>query len=148
MVGMDTLAARHTLAATDLGLGYGDRRIVSDLTVEIPAGRVSVIIGANGCGKSTLLRGLARLLPPSGGAVLLDGRDIPVLVEPGGRHGDEPAAPVAGRPRWHHGADLVGRGRYPHRAGSGAGRPRTTRRSRTRWSRPTPSSWPTGRSMR
>ena len=74
MVGMDPLAARHTLAATDLGLGYGDRRTVSDLTVEIPAGRVSVIIGANGCGKSTLLRGLARLLPPSGGAVSLDGR--------------------------------------------------------------------------
>jgi iron complex transport system ATP-binding protein len=114
MAGTDVLTRRHTLAAVDLELGYGDRRIVSDLTVEVPAGRVSVIIGANGCGKSTLLRGLARLLAPSGGSVLLDGRDIRSwpTKEVSTVLGLLPQAPVA--PEGITVADLVGRGRYPH----------------------------------
>src|SRR5690606_830862 len=65
-------AVQHHLSAVDLDLGYGERQIVHSLSVNIPTGQVSVIIGANGCGKSTLLRGLARLINPSGGRVLLD----------------------------------------------------------------------------
>ena len=114
MVGPDAPAGRHTLAAADLELGYGDRRIVSDLTVAIPAGRVTVIIGANGCGKSTVLRGLARLLAPTGGSVLLDGEDIRSWPsrEVAKVMGLLPQSPVA--PEGITVADLVGRGRYPH----------------------------------
>ena len=41
------------------------------LTLEIPAGSLTVVIGPNGCGKSTLLRVIAGLLKPDGGSVLV-----------------------------------------------------------------------------
>lgn len=107
-------AAGHRLAARRLRLAYGDRSIVDDLTLDLPNGRISVLIGANGCGKSTLLRGLARLLPPAAGAVLLDGRSIATLPskEVAKVLGLLPQSPVA--PDGITVADLVGRGRYPH----------------------------------
>lgn len=64
----------HQLDAEAVTLGYGDRDIISDLSVEVPDGKITVIVGANACGKSTLLRGLARLLAPRGGRVVLDRR--------------------------------------------------------------------------
>ena len=85
MVLSDAPATRHTLSANELGLGYGDRQIVDDLTLDIPTGKVTVIIGANGCGKSTLLRGTgpAAHPDPRGGAA---GRPLHRLdPEQGGR---------------------------------------------------------------
>jgi len=64
------------LRASHVTLGYDKIRIIEDLSVTIPDGLVTAIVGPNGCGKSTLLAGLSRLRKPSGGAVLLDGRDI------------------------------------------------------------------------
>jgi iron complex transport system ATP-binding protein len=71
-------------------------------------------VGANACGKSTLLRGLARLLRPRGGTVLLDGEDIHRLPtrEVARRLGMLPQQPIA--PEGITVADLVGRGRHPH----------------------------------
>ena len=69
-------AAGHRLAARHVRLGSDDREVVADLSVDIPPGRITSIVGANACGKSTLLRGLARLLRPRGGAFHLDGVDI------------------------------------------------------------------------
>ncbi len=104
----------HTLAARDLRLAYDDRLVVDGLSITIPAGRITVIVGANACGKSTLLRGLARLLKPRGGEVLLDGADIGRLPtrEVARRLGILPQQPVA--PEGITVADLVGRGRSPH----------------------------------
>jgi len=65
-----------TLETQALCLGYGDKRIVDDLSLSIPQGKVTAIVGPNGCGKSTLLAGMARLLKPESGAVLLDGKAI------------------------------------------------------------------------
>jgi iron complex transport system ATP-binding protein len=114
MVLQDTPVRGHSLSAVDLDLGYGERQIVSDLSVEIPTGQVSVVVGANGCGKSTLLRGLARLLSPTSGAVLLDGRSIHSRPskEVAKIMGLLPQSPSA--PEGITVADLVGRGRYPH----------------------------------
>lgn len=72
-------ASSATLATQQLSLGYGSRTVVDQLNVEIPPGKVTAIVGPNGCGKSTLLAGLARILAPQSGAVLLDGRDINTL---------------------------------------------------------------------
>src|SRR5690606_19349795 len=72
-------ARSATLATQQLSLGYGSRTVVDQLNVEIPPGKVTAIVGPNGCGKSTLLAGLARILAPQSGAVLLDGRDINTL---------------------------------------------------------------------
>jgi iron complex transport system ATP-binding protein len=102
------------LRAQDLTLGYDDRDVVSGLDVEVLDGKVTAIVGANACGKSTLLRGLARLLPPRGGAVLLDGRALTELrtLDVAKVVGLLPQTPVA--PDGITVADLVSRGRYPH----------------------------------
>ncbi|MFD6285465.1 ABC transporter ATP-binding protein [Streptomyces sp. NPDC060205] len=104
----------HTLQARDLTLGYGEREIISQLDVDLPPGRITCIVGPNACGKSTLLRSMARLLVPSAGAVLLDGRSIQELPtrQVAETLGVLPQSPVA--PEAITVADLVGRGRYPH----------------------------------
>ena len=56
------MSHNHQLSATDVKLGYGERTIVEKLSITLPPGKFTVIVGANACGKSTLLRGLARLL--------------------------------------------------------------------------------------
>lgn len=104
----------HTLQARNLTLSYEDRTVVQDLSLTLPAGKVTMIVGANACGKSTLLRGLSRLLKPAGGAVLLDGKDIhsQPTRQVATVLGLLPQTPVA--PEGITVADLVGRGRYPH----------------------------------
>ncbi len=127
------------LNAVDLTLGYTDTQVVGGLDVAIPPGQVTVIVGANACGKSTLLRGLARLLTPRGGAVLLDGTNVTEMagIDVAKVIGLLPQSPVA--PDGITVADLVGRGRYPHqgwfRRWSAAC---TTPRSGRRWRSPPP----------
>ena len=111
---MSDVERTHRLEARELSLGYDDRVIVDQLSVTIPDGKVTVIVGANACGKSTLLRGLARLLRPRSGTAVLDGTDIAklptrVVAE---RLGILPQQPVA--PGGITVADLVSRGRHPH----------------------------------
>jgi iron complex transport system ATP-binding protein len=62
------------LVAQDLSLAYQGNTIIQDLSLTIPAEKITVLVGANGCGKSTLLKGLARLLKPTSGGVYLDGK--------------------------------------------------------------------------
>ena len=124
MTAVDALAAtdssdghtptRHTLAAKGLRLSYDKKEIVHGIDLELPPGKVTMIIGPNGCGKSTTLRRLARLLHPSGGRVLLDGRDITTIPnrEVAQVLGILPQHPVA--PDGITVTDLVSRGRYPH----------------------------------
>ena len=102
------------LNARDLTLKYDQRCVVDGLSIEIPEGKVTMIVGGNACGKSTLLRGLSRLLKPAGGVVTLDGKDIhsrPAreLARTLGLLPQHPAAPDGITVR-----DLVSRGRYPH----------------------------------
>ncbi len=104
----------HQLSAQGLGLGYGDRTVVTDLDLVVPPGRVTAIVGANACGKSTLLRSMARLLSPREGRVVLDGEDLHRLPtkQVARTLGLLPQAPVA--PEGIAVGDLVGRGRQPH----------------------------------
>jgi len=107
-------APSHRLETQGLVLAYGDRPVVDDLSVAIPDGRITVVVGANGCGKSTLLRGMARLVSPVRGAVLLDGKSVhrTPSKEVARVLGLLPQSPVA--PEGITVTDLVGRGRYPH----------------------------------
>jgi iron complex transport system ATP-binding protein len=104
----------HTLAAHDLTLAYDQLEVARNLSVDIPAGKITCIVGANACGKSTLLRALARLLKPQAGVVLLDGESIHRLStkDVATRLGILPQSPIA--PEGITVADLVARGRYPH----------------------------------
>ncbi|HBZ95179.1 MAG TPA: cobalamin/Fe(3+)-siderophore ABC transporter ATP-binding protein [Pseudomonas sp.] len=72
----DTRQPDVRLEARDLSMGYAQTTIIDDLSLIIPSGQVTAIVGPNGCGKSTLLAGLARLHKPSTGQVLLDGKAI------------------------------------------------------------------------
>jgi osmoprotectant transport system ATP-binding protein len=49
---------------------------VEELSLDIPAGEVTVLIGPSGCGKSTVLRMINRLIEPTSGRILLDGEDV------------------------------------------------------------------------
>lgn len=102
-----------SLRAKEITLGYGERTISQDLDVEIPESSFTAIIGPNACGKSTLLRALSRLLKPSRGEVVLDGRDISSYrtKEVARKLGLLPQSSLA--PEGITVADLVARGRSP-----------------------------------
>ena len=69
------VAASITLEG--LGKQYPDGTVaVADLSLEIPAGEVVVLIGPSGCGKSTVLRMINRLVEPTAGRVLLGTEDV------------------------------------------------------------------------
>ncbi|MFC8846833.1 MULTISPECIES: ABC transporter ATP-binding protein [unclassified Micromonospora] len=102
------------LSGDGLTLAYDRRTIAERLTVAVPDRSFTVVIGPNACGKSTLLRALARMLKPTAGTVLLDGRDI--HAQPARRVartlGLLPQTSIA--PDGITVAELVARGRYPH----------------------------------
>lgn len=103
------------LRAERLTLAYADRVVVDAQSLAVPPGEVTAIVGANGCGKSTLLRGMARLMPARSGRVVLDGEDIASrpTKEVARTLGLLPQSPVV--PEGVTVADLVARGRTPHR---------------------------------
>ena len=102
------------LTADSVTLGYDQRIIAEDLSVEIPDNSFTVIVGPNACGKSTLLRALSRMLRPNRGQVLLDGQSIHALPakKVAKTLGLLPQTSIA--PDGITVADLVSRGRYPH----------------------------------
>ncbi len=104
------------LSADAVTLRYGERTISQGLSLAIPDGSFTVIVGPNACGKSTLLRALSRLLVPAAGQVILDGRHISQFPakEVARRLGLLPQSAVA--PEGITVADLVARGRYPHQS--------------------------------
>ncbi|MFT4210577.1 MAG: ABC transporter ATP-binding protein [Microbacterium sp.] len=112
----DVAGPAPRLSAVDLAIGYDGAAICDGLSVIIPDGSFTAIIGPNACGKSTLLRGLSRLLRPRTGQVLLDGADIHSYraKEVARRLGLLPQSSLA--PDGITTADLVARGRYPYQS--------------------------------
>lgn len=104
------------LATENLALDYGSDPIIAGLSLAIPDGQITTIIGPNGCGKSTLLRGMARLRRASAGAVILDGQEIHhwstvEVARRMGLLGQQPAPPAGILVE-----ELAQRGRYPHQS--------------------------------
>src|SRR5262245_51773420 len=108
------------LRGTDLSYGYasgrGDGRTFSlrEVSVDVPRGSLTGLLGPNGCGKTTLLRLLAGMLTPSHGTVDLNGRPLTSLSR------REIARRVAVVPQETHPAfdytvlEMVLMGRHPH----------------------------------
>lgn len=109
---MTDLASR--LRGDNLTLGYGKKIIARDLTVAIPDGHFTAIIGPNGCGKSTLLRTLSRLMTPVEGCVYLDGEHIQHFASKEVARRIGLLAQNATTPGDITVLELVSRGRYPH----------------------------------
>ncbi|RDC49958.1 ABC transporter ATP-binding protein [Acinetobacter sp. RIT592] len=100
--------------AKNVVTGYEKKIIIDGIDITIPSNKISVIIGANACGKSTLLKTLARLIKPTSGEVIIDGKKITSmnskqLAKVLGLLPQSPVVPE-GITVW----DLVSRGRFPY----------------------------------
>lgn len=107
------------LRTTELSLAYGNRQIVKQLSVEVPDGQITALVGANGSGKSTILKSMARILNPVQGGVYLDGKLIhrQPTKEVAKQLAILPQNPTS--PEGLTVRELVSFGRYPHQRGFG-----------------------------
>jgi branched-chain amino acid transport system ATP-binding protein len=62
-----------------LGAGYGDVRVLWDISLAVPAGEITRIVGSNGAGKTTLLRTVSGLVRAAAGRIRFAGEDITAL---------------------------------------------------------------------
>lgn len=65
-----------TLSVRGLSFAYGDRKVVDDVSFEVPSGKSIALVGRTGAGKSTIAMLLARLLPTPSKTVFVDGLDV------------------------------------------------------------------------
>ncbi|MCR8845119.1 ABC transporter ATP-binding protein [Paenibacillus sp. SC116] len=108
------------LRTEQLRIGYNDTVIVDNLNVSIPTGKITALVGSNGSGKSTILKTMSRIMRPSGGNVLLDGRSIheQSTKEVAKQMAILPQNPTA--PEGLTVSELISYGRFPHQKGFGS----------------------------
>lgn len=108
-----------TLEADRLTLAYDRVPVVEDLSLRLPEGGITAIVGSNGSGKSTILKALGRVLRPRRGTVTLDGRDLQTLPTRAVARSISflPQTPTA--PDGLSVYELVSYGRFPHHRGLG-----------------------------
>src|SRR4029450_12634136 len=70
------VATGVALRVEGLSVARGARTVVHDVSLEIPQGEVTTLLGANGAGKSTLVLAIGGILRPSDGRVLLGELDL------------------------------------------------------------------------
>lgn len=104
--------ARLTTQA--IAAGYDSTQILSDVSLAVANGQMTVLVGPNGSGKSTLLKTMARILAPNAGQVLLDGKSIHAAKsrDVARAMGILPQGPIA--PEGLTVRELVAQGRFPH----------------------------------
>ena len=68
---------------------YDEKQALAGVDIELPTGKISVIIGPSGCGKSTFLKLINRMIDPDDGRILIDGSPVlsksPPPASPGNR---------------------------------------------------------------
>ncbi|MDB4873028.1 MAG: putative branched-chain amino acid transporter ATP-binding protein [Gemmatimonadales bacterium] len=75
------------LRTSGVSFGYNNVPVVRDLSLTVGAGEVVALLGANGAGKTTTLLGLAGVMRPFGGAVVLAGHPAPHTLHRRARRG-------------------------------------------------------------
>lgn len=71
--------AMTAITTNRLTVGYRGHRVVEDISLSLPCGRLVCLLGPNGAGKSTLLRTLCGFQPPIAGTVTISGSDITAM---------------------------------------------------------------------
>ena len=67
---------RRGMSKADLQRQHGHVLGLNNISISIPAGKIQVVMGLSGSGKSTLIRHINRLIEPTSGSVVIDGRDV------------------------------------------------------------------------
>ena len=73
------MTAPDALSFRGVGVAFGDRAILRDVSLDLPRGEILTLAGCNGAGKTTLLRIASRVLRPSAGSVLVGGQPVESL---------------------------------------------------------------------
>jgi branched-chain amino acid transport system ATP-binding protein len=71
-----TTGGNSLLAVRDLFVYYGDAEALDQVSLEVGAGEIVAIVGANGAGKSSLISAIAGIVPPRSGSIRFDGAEI------------------------------------------------------------------------
>ncbi|WMT87149.1 ABC transporter ATP-binding protein [Pelagibacterium sp. 26DY04] len=102
------------LTAQAITSGYDGTPVLSDVSLAVAPGKMTVLVGPNGSGKSTLLKTMGRILTPTSGSVLLDGKSIHTAKsrDVARTLGLLPQGPIA--PEGLTVRELVAQGRFPH----------------------------------
>jgi phospholipid/cholesterol/gamma-HCH transport system ATP-binding protein len=66
----------------NLTFGYGERVILNDISLHIPRGKVTALMGASGGGKTTVLRLIGGQIRAQSGQLLFDGQDVTPMTQP------------------------------------------------------------------
>ena len=69
-------AVTNAITLRDVNKTYGEFQALHDITLDIPAGSLTALLGPSGSGKSTLLRAIAGLDEPDSGSIAIDGREV------------------------------------------------------------------------
>jgi phospholipid/cholesterol/gamma-HCH transport system ATP-binding protein len=77
------MSASNLVEIRDLYFGYGERAILSGLTMDFPRGRVIAVMGGSGSGKTTILRLIGGQLKPGAGTVEIDAQNVHGLEQAG-----------------------------------------------------------------
>jgi branched-chain amino acid transport system ATP-binding protein len=64
------------LSVEKLNFAYGDLKVLWGIDLEVKAGEIVTVVGANGAGKSTVLKNVSRLVKPASGRIVFEGVDL------------------------------------------------------------------------
>ncbi len=76
---MPTTKQEAVLRVEGIDVAYGDVQVLWEVSFEVRAGEILVLVGANGAGKSTTLKTISALLSPSAGRIVFQGQPIQAL---------------------------------------------------------------------
>lgn len=71
----------EAISVKKLYVSYENNTIIENMSLSIPKGKISIIIGANGCGKSTLLKTISRINKPKAGEIFINNKNLNKIKE-------------------------------------------------------------------